>query len=227
MHSSTRKPGYNESVKKEEGNHMKLMKTLLAAGLAFSVAACSAKDSAEGTPAASSMADVMSKETASSMTNYTDDKLVYVYEEDGKTYRVTTELTPEQHDQIDALAYDDDRQAKIMEIIKDAKVASTEDLSDQLLSQEELDKYIGMSGFDLMQEGFTVQGIGYTGTDDAVSFACDKGIGQYDVEVEETYAMKDILDENLIFSSCTVKKITFLTANWNAADLNYKEPDRK
>jgi hypothetical protein len=200
---------------------------VLAAGLAFSVAACSADKASDTAPAASSMADVMSKETASSMTNYTDDKLVYVYQEDGRTYRVTAELTPEQHDQIEALAYDEDRQAKIIEIIQDAKIASSEDLSSQLLSQEELDKYIGMSGYDLIQEGFEVQGIGYTGTDEAVSFACNKGIGQYDVEVEETYAMRDILDENLIFSSCTVKKITFLTANWNAANPDYKEPERK
>ena len=56
---------------------MKMMNVILAAGLALSIAGCSAKDSD-----AASMADVMTKETASSMTNCTDDKLIYVYEED-------------------------------------------------------------------------------------------------------------------------------------------------
>ena len=60
---------------------------------------------------------------------------------------------------------------------------TVEDLSDEMIPQEELDSYIGMKGETLIEAGFELNG--YTYSDEETVFFMNYGLFDYAVEVEE------------------------------------------
>ena len=84
----------------------------------------------------------------------TDDKYIYVFSVDGKAYRFTADLPTDIHDKIFELEFDDDYDKNEMALVADLPVVTAEDLTEQILSQEELDALVGKTGKELFDAGW-------------------------------------------------------------------------
>ena len=81
-------------------------------------------------------------------------KYIYAFTVGGTAYRVIAEVPSDIQDKIMALEFDDDYDKNEMALVSDIEVSSAEDLSEQILSQEELDALAGKTGQELFDAGW-------------------------------------------------------------------------
>ena len=86
---------------------------------------------------------------------YSEKQFVYVFEADGVYYRAKAALTKEAADMVWGEEYDEERDQKVRELISKLEIDSIENLSEQVPTQEELDKLIGKTGQELFDDGWT------------------------------------------------------------------------
>ena len=134
--------------------------------LALSIlAACRKPDnSGDDSPAAfdpaqvKTMEDIFAYADTSSYNDigYTETEYICVFEADGIYYRAIAELPADVSETLWAIDFfDENRDQKERELISPLAVKSIENLSDQILSQEELDQLAGRTGQDLFDDGWT------------------------------------------------------------------------
>jgi len=112
----------------------------------------------------------------------TEEKFVYVFEQDDNYYRAIANCTPEVFAAVSELSFDDaDYDSKLREIVKDLEVISLENLTEAIPKQEELDKLVGKTGEDLIKDGWT-EGGGWNYEDMIVYM--NHGVFSYEVEFE-------------------------------------------
>jgi len=94
-----------------------------------------------------------------------DDKLfVEVYEDNGVYYRAEAELPEDVSKALDDLDWsDDDHDQNMKALIDPLPITKLENLSENILSQEEMDKLIGKTGEDLLNDGWTTGFVTETG----------------------------------------------------------------
>ncbi|MBQ8953679.1 MAG: hypothetical protein IJ048_06150 [Clostridia bacterium] len=117
------------------------------------------------------------------LSSYSSTRYVYGYMLDGVPTRVTAEMTEEIYDALWDLEYDDDYDQNFRALVENLPVVSVEDLSDEMISQDELDAFIGMKGEDMLEQGFELNGYSYS--DDETIFYMENGLFDYAVEFEE------------------------------------------
>ena len=77
---------------------------------------------------------------------------------DGSVVRVVAKMDAKTYDEHAALDMsEDDYQQKFLEVMGGLPLESAEDLTDDVLSQEELDAYVGKTGQDLAADGFVFE----------------------------------------------------------------------
>lgn len=133
-----------------------------------------------------------------------DGNYVFVYSLNGSYYRAVTALTEEQDEAIwslDILA--DDYDAKLAELISPLVIDRIEDLSAFALTAEELEQWVGKTGEELFDAGWTDAGWNL----DGMVFWMDYGPFQYDVVMEGEVGDWDSFEEEDIYS-LTVKSVT-------------------
>ena len=81
-------------------------------------------------------------------------KYIYVFTVGGNAYRVTADLSSDLEEKIYALEFDDDYDKNEAALVQDLPISTAEDLSEQILSQEELDALVGKTGQELMDMGW-------------------------------------------------------------------------
>ena len=81
-------------------------------------------------------------------------KYVYAFAVDGVAYRVIADLPDDIFDQILELDFDEDYDKKEQALVKDLEVTTAENLTEQILSQEELDALVGKTGQELFDAGW-------------------------------------------------------------------------
>ena len=110
-----------------------------------------------------------------------DEKVVYAFKKDGTYYRVITSISPEdskKYMDIDFSQEDYEKQQE--DIIRPLEVEKIENLSDQILSQDELDALVGKTGQELQDEGWT-------------------GGGSFNLETGEVWMDKGPFEYSVIF----------------------------
>ena len=117
------------------------------------------------------------------VSSYSSARFVYGYVLDGVPIRVTAEMTEEIYSALWGLEYDDDYEQNFRALIEDLPVVSVEDLSAEMISQEELDALVGMKGKDVLAQGFEPNGYSYT--DEETMFYMENGLFDYAFEFEE------------------------------------------
>ncbi|MBO7703456.1 MAG: hypothetical protein J6S26_03335 [Solobacterium sp.] len=140
---------------------------------------------------------------------YSDDTYIYVFETNGNYYRAVSKMTPEVLEQLQALDFfDEEHDKKEMEIAGALELESIENLSDQIPSQEELDKYVGKTGQNLLDEGWT-EGMGYSLDD--MEFWLYHGPFCYAVvfESDKKYENTDDFDVWATIAPLTIKSVKF------------------
>ena len=116
--------------------------------------------------------------------NY-DDAYVYVFKSEGCYYRVTAPLTQEESqalyaktEALDFFAPDYNEQLK--ELMADVKVENIEDLSVNIPSAEEINQWVGKTGADMLNAGWTTS-------------------GSFDLSSSMVYMLNDIYEYEVIF----------------------------
>ncbi|MBQ7432651.1 MAG: hypothetical protein IJV50_04195 [Lachnospiraceae bacterium] len=88
-----------------------------------------------------------------------EDTYVYAFEQDGIFYRAIAQSSPEVLDEIFQLDWEDaDYDTKKNELISSLEVLQIENLSEMIPDQSELDNWIGKTGQELFDEGWTNSG---------------------------------------------------------------------
>ena len=187
-----------------------MMLALLAAcGQAGDGSEPAAPDAATGTAAIESLGtigDAMALDSAE-MREYAtyNNHFIYVFELDGTSYRVIASVTDEQEQAIFDLDYEDpDHDAKQEEIVGPLKIETYENLSDMILPQEELDQWVGKTGQELMDAGWTNSGWNL----DDMEFWMDYGPMMYSVIMEGTVENVEEFEEEDI-GPLVIKSVTW------------------
>ena len=142
--------------------------TLVIVMTALLLAGCGAKSSKDAekeqseqtdiTETLKTIGDAVSLNEGDTQYGIYTDVFVYAFEHDGKFYRVRADLSEEVSEAIWALEYDDQYDEKLMEMVEDLPISMVEDLSDQLLTEEERAALIGKTGQDLLDSGWYCNG---------------------------------------------------------------------
>ena len=101
------------------------------------------------------LGDAYAIEAEDSQFGFTEKKYAYVFTVDGTTYRVIADIPKEVRadaDKLDASKEDFDEKSK--ELFGPLEISKRENLSEMTPKQEDLDKYVGKTGQELLDEGW-------------------------------------------------------------------------
>ena len=88
-----------------------------------------------------------------------EDKVVYAFKMGDNYYRAIAAISKEDSDAYMKIDYaDEDYEEQQNKIVAPLKIDNIEDLNDQIISQEELDKLVGKTGKELVKDGWTYNG---------------------------------------------------------------------
>ncbi len=130
---------------------------------------------------------------------------VYAFEQDGNTYRAICDVPEETAQAIFDLDFEDpDYDKKLSELIAPLPVKVIENLTENIPSQQEADQYIGKTGQELIDDGWTVH---YYNLDE-LQFGMNHGAYSYDITFEGTVKDPENFNEDTDMGGLTVKAIT-------------------
>ena len=105
------------------------------------------------------MGDLASLEREEEQSSVGNGKAVFAFKYGGTYYRVTADLTEEtEKEYIDVDILEEGYEEKQREILAPVEITKIEDLSEQILPQEDLDALAGKTGKELVDEGWTYSG---------------------------------------------------------------------
>ena len=130
---------------------------------------------------------------------------VYAFEQDGNTYRAICDVSEETAQAIFDLDFDDpDYDKKLNDLIAPLPVKAIENLTENLPTQEEADQYIGKTGQELIDDGWTVHFYNL----DELRFGMTCGVYSYDITFEGKIQDPEDFNEDTDMGGLTVKTIT-------------------
>ena len=138
-------------------------------------------------------------------TGLTGTTYVYAFEQDGSTWRAICDVLEEIAQAIFDLDFDDpDYDKKLNALIAPLPVKVIENLTENIPSQKEADQYLGKTGQELIDDGWTVH---YYNLDE-LQFKMTYGIYSYDITFEGKIKDPDSFNEDTDMGGLTVKAIT-------------------
>ena len=103
-----------------------------------------------------------------------------------------------------------------MEILKDQKIIRIEDLSGEIIPQNELDGWKGKKGKELLDAGFTSSG--YELLEDRTEFTLDYGAFSYRFVFEEPAEAEDTSTDEEVLADLTVRSAVLEGLSVNSSD---------
>ena len=138
-------------------------------------------------------------------TSLTGTTYVYAFEQDGSTWRAICDVPEETAQAIFDLDFDDSNyDKKLSELIAPLPVKVIENLTENIPSQKEADQYVGKTGQELIDDGWTVHFYNL----DELQFKMTYGIYSYDITFEGKIKDPDSFNEDTDMGGLTVKAIT-------------------
>lgn len=197
----------------------KVISLTLALVLVLAVfAGCAKKTDDTNTPSGSSNASVDSLKTIGDILALNLDgekqyatygsKFIYVFEIDSTIYRAITSVDEATEQALFDLDYaDPDHDKKMADIVSSLEIETLENLSENILPQEELDKFVGKTGADLLNDGW-VTGMGYNA--DTMEFWLEYKSIQYTVVFEGSVdAEAEDFNEEEAIKPLVIKSVTY------------------
>ncbi len=192
----------------------KTLSVILALVLVLALFASCSKGTATGDTAASidslkTIGDILDLNLDGETQNATyESKYVYVFQIDDVYYRAIANIDETTSQAIFDLDFSDpDYEEKQKELISPLEIETLENISENILSQEEMDAFIGKTGEDLINAGWE-SGMGYN--IESMEFYLDYKLFEYNVEFEGTVDYnEDDFDENEAIKPLVVKSISF------------------
>lgn len=158
-------------------------------------------------------------ETEELQRSISENAIVFVFKNSGTYWRLTAKITPAQSEALFALdALDENYEKDLADQIADVAIEKCENLSEQILTEEERNALIGKTGEDLINEGWT-DGMGYNLDD--MEFYLELQPFAYTVvfEAEEALENTDDFDVLEAIRPLKVKSVTFFGLGNSATDL--------
>ena len=156
------------------------------------------------------LGDAIALESSETQTAVYDGKAIYAFKLGDTYYRIRASISPEDEQAYMDIDYmDDDYEEQQKKILSPLVIDQIDDLSLQMLSQEELDALVGKTGQDLQDAGWT-----YGGHDlETMEFWMDYGPFDYTVvfDGEVTEAEYETFDDEKDTRTMTVKSARFNT----------------
>lgn len=210
----------------------KVLSSVLTLVLVLAVfAGCSKNPADTNTPSGSSNASVDSLKTIGDILALNLDgenqyatygsKFIYVFETDGTVYRAITSVNETTEQALFDLDYaDPDHDKKMADIVSPLEIETLENLSENILPQEELDKLVGKTGADLLSDGWKT-GSGYN--TDTMEFWLDYKAIQYTVVFDGSVDSEaEDFDEEEAIKPLVIKSVTY-TGFGDATDIELLE----
>ena len=136
---------------------------------------------------------------------------VGVYEIGDSIIRVVAKMEPGMYDKLGELDYNADDYDKLFaDALGGAAIESTEDITAGKLSQEALDAFVGKTGQDLLDNGFTFSSY-YMYGEDETGALMDNGFFSYGVTFDVKVPEDKAEDEGTSIKNATVKSIEFFS----------------
>lgn len=168
------------------------------------------------------MGDVLSVDIDGSGWEMGEDYMVIVQYGDNFLHRYSAHLSSDIYERLDAIDFfDEQRNEKYVEILKEVPVEKYEDLSDKLPDEEKLNSFVGKTGQELLDMGATSSGYMLDG--DNAQFFLDIGLFEYLFTFNEHVEYSEDLDEEEVLKTLTVKSVEYQSVAQNATDLNITE----
>ena len=152
------------------------------------------------------MGDAFALEAENDQFGSDDQHFVYVFEIGGTAYRVIADMTKEVQKEMDKLdASKEDFNDKTKEAAASLEISKRENLTEMIPSQEELDKFAGKTGQDLLDDGWTVSGWDI----DENTFTMNKGPFAYTVVIDSKLKESDDFDGDEEIKKLKIKTIKY------------------
>ena len=138
---------------------------------------------------------------------YFEDFYACVIDVDGTLYRLAADLPEDVSKQIWSIDFEDeDRDEKVNELLKPMEITRKDNFSELIIPQEELDKLVGKTGQDLLDDGWYSGG--YSSLED-MEFWMYKDPFMYTVVFDGTAEPAEDGDDNEMIKNLKVKSITY------------------
>ena len=172
-----------------------------------------APEPAEADPSSwKTLGDVLALETGDWETAYGDGSFAMVFTYAGKYWYVKAEVPQEALDAYGAVDYmAEDRTAQQTAAIGSYEISSVTDLSTLAIPQEELDRWVGRTGQDMLDAGW--ENNGYTEREDGLFVIMVNGDFQYLVSFEGLELTED--SELPDFADAVINSVQFGGKSWN------------
>ena len=137
---------------------------------------------------------------------YFEDFYACVIDVDGTLYRLAAELPEDVSKQIWSIDFEDeDRDEKVNELLKPLEITRKDNFSELIIPQEELDKLVGKTGQDLLDDGWYSGGYNL----EDMEFWMYKDPFMYTVVFEGTAEPTEDGDDNEMIKDLKVKSVTY------------------
>ena len=150
--------------------------------------------------------------------SWDEDHYLAVFQVGDTFVRVVAKMTPEAYAQIEELdasmpEYDE----QFAKVVENLELISADDLSSEMLTQEQLDAYIGKTGKDLINDGLTFQYY-YMYGDEETGVTMNKGYLAYQVTFDVTVPETAIEDGGASIENAVISGITCVGGSDTAVD---------
>lgn len=137
---------------------------------------------------------------------YFEDFYACVIDVDGTLYRLAAELPEDVSKEIWSIDFEDeDRDEKVNELMKSLEITRKDNFSELIIPQEELDKLVGKTGQDLLDDGWYSGGYNL----EDMEFWMYKDPFMYTVVFEGTAEPTEDGDDNEMIKDLKVKSVTY------------------
>lgn len=156
------------------------------------------------------LGDALATRTGSVSYGFDDHYFVAVFDAGEQTIRTISKSDPGMNEKLYALDYgDSDYDKKLNEALADLELLSAEDITPELISQEELDSYVGKTGQDMFDAGYVFNTYYFYGGEQTGA-SLDHGSFSYEVTFDKSITEEQTDDEGESLKDATIVEIQSL-----------------
>lgn len=165
------------------------------------------------------LGDALASKTAEIGSSYDEEHYIAAFEAGDKVIRVVAKMDPETSEKLNALdLLDDNYDKELNDLISSLELESAEDITDEALTQDELDALAGKTGQELVDDGFVFVSYAVYGAEDDSAATMDKGNFSYCVSFDSGVSEDQSEDEGAAIMDAKVTTVQRVSVSDSALD---------
>ena len=166
------------------------------------------------------MGEILALEAERNTSAAYDDSYVYAFEHNGTFYRVIAPIPADVSKKVQKLdVMDENYNAEMEKLISPLKIDRCENLSEQIPSKAELDKFAGKTGEDLLKDNWVISGYDLSTSE----FYMDHGVFQYKVTFDNKFDPDKEINAEEEIKPLKIKSVEFYDFGDNVTDIEQPE----